>query len=343
MWSKTAFVLCGWVWFWASVGAWAGQYRLQVGQPNRVPLGIEVRNSETSCNVEIQVEGAAPFHQRVSAPDFIAWLVLTPGRSGPVQVSWRGVFHRTEKDELFNACPTMGQTRFMASGGNADLQLDWQSQWATKDPALGQCLQTAFRLQGVRPDWFDRRDAVGSIHDKVIARSQLQCEQFVQIKTPWGNGPLLGHACDLKGLKTRCDGYYTLAGGKGPRLNYEQALARHLAGEVLIAHHAESVAAQQARARAAKAALEKAQADEQARVEAFKKALAEQKAREDAERLAQQEAAQAERQRKIKAAEQREREWLLNRPWLVRQLSRIQPKPLEEEEQAEGEPASKQP
>ena len=339
---NTARVLCGLLALFASAAAWAVQFRLQVGQANRVPVGIEVRNAETLCNVEIRVDGGPPFQQRVSAPDFMAWLVLTPVRSGPVQVSWRGVFHRNDRDELVNPCPTQGQTRFMAGTSNVDLQQDWRQWWASQDPAQAQCVQKILELLTLKTDWLDRLDPEPALPGKVLARSQSQCERFVQIKTPWGNEPMQSHPCNLRGLKTRCEGYYTQAGGKGQRLNYEQAVAMHVSGTALVAGHAESMAAQQARARAAKAAADKAIAEENARVEAFKKALAEQKAREEEQRLAQQQAAEEERQKKIKAAEQREREWLENRPWLVRKLSRVQPKPLEEE-QAQSEPGKKQP
>lgn len=315
----------------ACASSWAGQFRLQVGQANRVPIGIEVKNAETQCNVEISIAGGPTVQQRVSAPDFMAWLVLVPAQPGPVQVSWRGVFYRTEKDELFNPCPTMGQTRFMASGANTDVQADWQAHWARLSPAMTLCMQTALKLQGLNLAWYDRRDAVGSVVDKVLGRVEGQCEQFVQIKTPWGGEPMDNHACQSGGLKTRCEGYY-LASPKGPRLGYEQALGRHMAGERLSARHDESRAAQQARARAARLAQEKADAAEAARVEAFKQALMEQKKREEAEQEARRLEAEAERQRQIKAAEQREREWLENRPWLVRKLSRIQPKPLEDDE-----------
>lgn len=319
---------------------WAGQFRLQVGQVNRVPVGIEVRNAETVCNVEVSIEGGPTLQQRVTAPDFLVWLTLMPSQAGPVQVSWRGVFYRNEKDELFNACPTMGQTRLMATSSNADLQADWQVHWQTMGTAMSQCVQTALSLQGLSAAWYDRRDPVGSVMDKVLARSEHQCQRFVQIKTPWGGEPMTSHACLLGGLKTRCEGYF-LASNKGPKLGYAQALAQHLAGATLTAHHQETRAAQLARARAAQQAKEKAEAEEAARVEAFKRALAEQKKREEAELEAKRLEQEAERQRQVKAAEQREREWLENRPWLVRKLSRIQPKPVEEEEAPQGEGTKK--
>jgi hypothetical protein len=318
----------------------AGQFRLQVGQPNRVPIGIEVKNAETLCNVEITIEGGPTLQQRVRAPDFMAWLVLVPAQAGPVQVSWRGVFFRSEKDELFNPCPTMGQTRLMAAAGNADLIADWSTYWSRFSPAMSQCMQSALGLQGLSTAWYDRRDAVGSVVDKVLSRVEGQCEAFVQIKTPWGSSPMLNHECQLGGLKTRCDGYY-LSGPKGSRLNYEQALSRHMQGERLTAQHSETRASQQARARAAQLAKEKAEAAEAARVEAFKQALAEQKKREEAEQEARRLEAEAERQRQIKAAEQKEREWLENRPWLVRKLSRVQPKPLEDEDAAKDDAGKK--
>lgn len=339
----TARVMLLLLWLLAGAAAWAGQYRLLVGQPNRVPVGIDVRNAETQCNVEIRINGGPPIQQRVSAPDFMAWLVLTPAQSGATQVSWRGVFYRSAKDELVNPCPVMGQTRFMASQSHADLGSTWQAFWAEREPKLVQCLKDALQLQSLRTEGFDLQDPVPSVMDKVLARSEQQCERFLQIKRPWGSAPTLGHACVIGGLKTRCDGYYTALGGKGPRLTELKALAKHLEGEPLMAMHAESGAAQRARAQATKAAADKALAEENAKVEAFKMAMAEQKAREEAERQTRVQAEEAERQRKIKAAEAREREWLENRPWLVRKLSRIQPKPLEEEEQAQGEPPKKQP
>ena len=41
---STARVMLILFWLLAGATAWAGQYRLLVGQPNRVPVGIEVRN-----------------------------------------------------------------------------------------------------------------------------------------------------------------------------------------------------------------------------------------------------------------------------------------------------------
>ena len=118
MWFKKARMLYVLSWLMAGAAAWAGQYRLQLGQANRVPVGIEVRNAETQCNVEIRIDGGPPMNYKVSAPDFTAWIMLTPNQAGPMQVSWKGVFYRNAKDELLNPCPTMGQTRFLAAAGN---------------------------------------------------------------------------------------------------------------------------------------------------------------------------------------------------------------------------------
>lgn len=312
-------------------GAWAGQYRLFPGQANRVPLGIDVRNQETLCNVEIQVPGLAPFQQRVQAPDFIAWLVLTPAQAGDLNVSWRGVFHRTEKGELINPCPTMGSTRFRVLGQQADILADWQAHWQAMPLAMATCMQEALRQLDVRTQAFDRHDPVGSPHDRALQRAQRSCETLLGLPTPWGAQSRIGHACTLNGRATRCDGYYISPVKVGARLDDSQAIALVLQGHRLSAAHAESRATIAARQRAEQAARAKAEAEEAARTEAFKLALAEQKKREqllEQERL---KAAEEERQRKIKAAEQREREYLENRPWLVRKLSRIQPKPLEEE------------
>ncbi len=316
--------------------AWAGQYRLWPGQPNRVPLGIDVRNHETLCNVEIQVQGEPPFQQRVQAPDFIAWLVLTPVQSGELNVSWRGVFHRTEQGELINACPTMGSTRFRVWPNHADIGADWQKQWQAMPPPLATCMQEALRLLEVTIQSFDRLDPAGSPHDRALQRARQSCESLLAIKTPWGAQARIGHACTLNGRATRCDGYYTSASTAGARLDDRQAIARILQGESVRAAHTESRATIAARQRAEQAARAKAEAEEAARVEAFKLALAEQKKREQLQEQERQKAAEEERQRKIKAAEQREREYLENRPWLVRKLSRIQPKPLEEESAPEA-------
>lgn len=311
--------------------AWAGQYRLLPGQANRVPVGIDVRNHETLCNVEIQVQGDPPFQQRVRAPDFIAWLVLTPVHAGELTVSWRGVFHRTEQDELINACPTMGSTRFRIGANHADIVADWQKQWQAMSPPMAACMQEALRLLEVATSAFDRQDPVGSPHDRAVERARQSCESLLALKTPWGPQPRIGHACTLNGRATRCDGYYTSALAGATRLDDRQAIARILQGESVRAAHAESRATIAARQRAEQAARAKAEAEEAARVEAFKLALAEQKKREQLQEQERQRQAEEERQRKIKAAEQREREYLENRPWLVRKLSRVQPKPLEEE------------
>ena len=83
---STARVMLILFWLLAGATAWAGQYRLLVGQPNRVPVGIEVRNAETLCNVEIRINGGPPIQQRVSAPDFMAWLVLDVT---PSSIDWK--------------------------------------------------------------------------------------------------------------------------------------------------------------------------------------------------------------------------------------------------------------
>ncbi len=325
-----------------SPGSWAGQYRLMPGQAHRVPVGIDVRNHETTCNVEIRIDGGPPFQQTVSAPDFIAWLALAPSRPGSVQVSWRGVFVRTETDQLINPCPTMGSTRFMVSSSNTDILADWQAMWLELGQPMASCLQTALQTQGVRVEWYDRKDPVGSPHDQALTRGRQACSTLLALPTPWGGQSRIGHVCQLGGRATRCDGYYVSTTAKGVRLDERQAIERVLRGERLTAVHVESPATIAARIRAEKAAQVKAEAEEAARVEAFKLALAEQKQRERVEEEARQKAAEEERQRKIKAAEAREREYLENRPWLVRKLSRVQPKPLEEEtDPATGKEPSK--
>lgn len=57
-----------WLWLGMAPMAWAGQYVLLAGQTHTVPVAARVLNGEQVCNLEIVVQGQAPFEREVRAP-----------------------------------------------------------------------------------------------------------------------------------------------------------------------------------------------------------------------------------------------------------------------------------
>ena len=195
-------------------------------------------------------------------------------------------------------------------------------------PAKAECVRTAFRIEGVRPDGFDLNDRQVTREDWKIHRALSQCDALVAQKKAWGDQNPKGFACTLaKGLKTQCEGYYTASvNGKVQTVPYDTAVQLHLNGVPIGSGVREVPAAQTARARRVQA--------EQARVQA--EAAAQAKAEEDARSLAIRQAEEArlaaikakkdkeaaDHAEKIAVIERVEQEQKAKRNWLRKKLDR---------------------
>ncbi len=341
--------LCAVVVLWAAslCPAWAGQYVLVADQPNTVPVAVRVENGEPACNVEITVQGQPPFDREVRAPHYETRVVITPQDVEQVTVSWRGKPRRVH-EAVFNACPTMGQTQFSVVSGLGQNRANWDVLFASFSAEKTDCVRTAFRVEGVRPDNFDLNDRQVSREDWKIHRAMTQCDVLVAQKKAWGEQNPKAYACTLgSGLKTQCEGYYTASiNGKVQAVSYDTAVQLHLNGVPVGSGVREVPAAQTARVRRVQAekarvladAAAKAQAEQDARVQAIRQAeearLAAIKAKRDKEA--------ADYAEKIAVIERVEREEKAKRNWLRKKLDQIKEgKPAEPAEDKEGKSEGK--
>lgn len=283
----------GLLWLCAAPWAWAGQYVLQAGQTQTVPVSARVLNGETRCNVRISVPGQAPFERVVQAPYFDTAVTVTVQDEEAVTVRWQGQARRVG-DQVFNGCPTEGETRFRVVSNNALTRAVWAGMQAQLPPAKAECLRTAFELDRVRPEWFDFNDPQPSGEDARIERAFAQCEAFVAKPKAWGAQNPQGHACTVAGVKTRCEGFFTASlNGKVQTISRDMAIQRQLqnlpwsTGVREIAS-VKAARVQQEKDRVARAAAEEAaklQAIEDARLQAERQAeeakAAEQRALQD--------------------------------------------------------------
>ena len=218
----------GLLWLCAAPGAWAGQYVLQAGQTQTVPVSARVVNGETRCNLRISVPGQADVERVVQAPFFDAPIAITPQDVETVTVRWQGQFRRIN-DQVVNGCPTQGETRFKVVSSNALTRAVWANMQAQLPPAKADCLRTAFELDRVRPEWFDFNDPQPSGEDAKIDRAFAQCEAFLARPKAWGAQSPQGHACTVAGVKTRCEGFFTASvNGKVQTISREVAIQRQL-------------------------------------------------------------------------------------------------------------------
>lgn len=331
------------LWMTGVLPAGAGQYVLVADQPNTVPVAVRVDNGDPACNVEITVQGQPPFDREVRAPHYETRIVITPQEVEQVTVSWRGRPRRVH-DVVSNACPTMGQTQFTVVSGLGQNRANWDVLFASFGPDKAECVRTAFRVEGVRPDGFDLNDRQVTREDWKIHRALSQCDGLVAQKKAWGDQNPKGFACTLaKGLKTQCEGYYTASvNGKVQSVPYDTAVQLHLNGVPIGSGVREVPAAQMARARRVQAeqarvqaeAAAKAKAEEDARVLAIRQAeearLAAIKAKKDKEA--------ADHAEKIAVIERVEQEQKAKRNWVRKKLDQIKEgKPAEPaEDKAEG-------
>ena len=223
--------IVGWfglLWLCAAPGAWAGQYVLQAGQTQTVPVSARVNNGETRCNVRISVPGQADLERVVQAPFFDTAVALTPQDEEVVTVRWQGQFRRIN-DQLVNGCPTQGETRFKVVSNNALTRAVWTGMQAQMPPAKAECVRTAFELDRVRPEWFDFSDPQPSGEDAKIDRAFSQCEAFLARPKAWGAQSQQGHSCTVAGVKTRCEGFFTASvNGKVQTISREAAIQMQL-------------------------------------------------------------------------------------------------------------------
>lgn len=221
----------GWVgllWLCAAPGAWAGQYVLQAGQTQAVPVAARVVNGETRCNLRISVPGQADVERVVQAPFFDTELAITPQDVETVTVRWQGQARRIN-DQVVNGCPTQGETRFKVVSSNALIRAVWAGMQSQMPPAKADCVRTAFELDRVRPEWFDFNDPQPSGEDAKIDRAFAQCEAFLARPKAWGSQSPQGHACTVAGVKTRCEGFFTASvNGKVQTISREAVIQRQL-------------------------------------------------------------------------------------------------------------------
>jgi hypothetical protein len=325
--------MVGWaglLWLCAAPGAWAGQYVLQAGQTQTVPVSARVNNGETRCNLRISVPGQADVERVVQAPFFDTAVALTPQDEEVVTVRWQGQFRRIN-DQLVNGCPTQGETRFKVVSSNALTRAVWASMQAQLPPAKAECVRIAFELERVRPEWFDFNDPQPSGEDAKIERAFAQCEAFLSKPKAWGTQNPQSHACTVAGVKTRCEGFFTASvNGKVQTISREAAIQRQLQNlpwstVVREITSVRTTRIQQEKDRVARAAAEEAaklQAIEDARLQAERQAqeakAAEQQALQD--KIAALKAQIAEE--KAQAAQEKN--------WLFKQIDKIKGVPAPE-------------
>jgi hypothetical protein len=225
---RTSVGWAGLLWLFAVPWAWAGQYVLQAGQTQTVPVAARVVNGETRCNLRISVPGQADVERVVQAPFFDTAMALTPLGEESVTVRWQGQSRRIN-DQVVNGCPTQGETRFKVVSSNALTRAVWAGMQAQLTPAKADCVRTAFELDRVRPEWFDFNDPQPSGEDARIDRAFAQCEAFLARPKAWGTQSQQNHACTMAGVKTRCEGFFSASvNGKVQTISREAAIQMQL-------------------------------------------------------------------------------------------------------------------
>ena len=225
---RTSVGWAGLLWLFAAPWAWAGQYVLQAGQTQTVPVAARVVNGETRCNLRISVPGQADVERVVQAPFFDTAMAITPLNEESVTVRWQGQSRRIN-DQVVNGCPTQGETRFKVVSSNALTRAVWAGMQAQLAPAKAECVRTAFELDRVRPEWFDFNDPQPSGEDARIDRAFAQCEAFVARPKAWGTQSPQNHACTVAGVKTRCEGFFSASeNGKVQTISREAAIQKQL-------------------------------------------------------------------------------------------------------------------
>jgi hypothetical protein len=311
--------------------AQAGQYRLLADKANGVVVAARVQNAEQLCNLEITVQGQASLEREVRAPDFEARIDITPQDLESVTVTWRGKFKRVN-DEIVNACPTQGRTQFQVVDDNAALRAAWLSGFAAMGPAKAECVRTALQLDRVRYEWFDMNDKESSPEDWKIQRAMGQCDGFLAQKKAWGTQNPKGFPCVQSGVKTRCEGFYSVTeDGKTRPISAEAALRRQLDKQPWGTGVRETSVAKVGRQKQEQALKDQQLAQEQAKEAAALEArkLEERMAAEAvlAQALERKAKAEADQARRLQELERKEQERLEKRSWALKQLEKLKSDP----------------
>jgi hypothetical protein len=319
-------------WGLAFVGlAQAGQYRLLAERSNTVVVAARVQNAEQLCNLEISVQGQAPFEREVRAPYFEARIDINPQDLESVTVTWRGKSKRVN-DDIVNACPTQGRTQFQVVDDNVALRATWLSGFAAMGPAKAECVRTALQLDRVRYEWFDMNDKESSPEDWKIQRAIGQCDAFLAQKKAWGEQNPKSFPCVQAGVKTRCEGFYSVTeNGKTRPISADEAIRRQLDKLPWGTGVRETAGAKASRQKLEQARKDQELAEEQAKV----KAAIEARQREEqmaieaiaAQARERKEKAEADRARRLKELERLEQERLEKRSWLLKQLEKLKSDP----------------
>lgn len=326
-----------WLWLGLIPTAWAGQYVLMAGQTHTVPVAARVLNGEQVCNLEITVQGQAPFEREVRAPYFETRVAITPQDEDSITVSWRGRFKRVN-DQLVNACPTQGQTQYAVVDNNLKTRADWSTMLASWTSDKASCVRTAFDYHGIRPEWFDFGDPQISAEDWKIQRALSRCEAFLAQPKAWGSNNPQGHACKLPGgIQTRCEGYFSApVNGRTQAISRDQAIVRQLENQPWSTGVREVAVSRSARLKKEQDRLDALAAAEAAKLKAEEDArlLAEKQVQEarDAEVRARQARIDALKAQIAEEKERKEKERLENRNWLFKQIDKLK---------GEGKPEAK--
>ncbi|WP_155820569.1 hypothetical protein [Limnohabitans sp. Rim47] len=309
----------------------AGQYQLLAEQANTVVVAARVQNAEQVCNLEISIQGQASLEREVRAPHFEARIDITPKDAESVVVTWRGKSKRVN-DEVVNACPTLGRTQFQVVNDNVALRAAWLSGLAAMGQAKAECVRTALQLDRVRIEWFDMNSPESSPEDWKIQRAMGQCDAFLAQKKAWGEQNPKSFPCVQSGVKTRCEGFYSVTeNGKNRPISAEAAIRRQLDKQPWGTGMRETAGAKVARQKQEQALKDQQLAEEQAKVKAAIEA------REREEQMAIEAIAAQARERKAKAEadharrlqelERREQERLEKRSWMLKQLEKLKSDP----------------
>ena len=309
----------------------AGQYQLLAEQANTVVVAARVQNAEQVCNLEISIQGQASLEREVRAPHFEARIDITPKDAESVVVTWRGKSKRVN-DEVVNACPTLGRTQFQVVNDNVALRAAWLSGLAAMGQAKAECVRTALQLDRVRIEWFDMNSPESSPEDWKIQRAMGQCDAFLAQKKAWGEQNPKSFACVQSGVKTRCEGFYSVTeNGKTRPISAEAAIRRQLDKQPWGTGVRETAGAKVARQKQEQALKDQQLAEEHAKVKAAIEA------REREEQMAIEAIAAQARERKAKAEadharrlqelERREQERLEKRSWMLKQLEKLKSDP----------------
>lgn len=323
----------GWaslLWLCAAPGAWAGQYVLQAGQTQTVPVSARVNNGETRCHLRISVPGQADVERVVQAPFFDTELAITPQDVETVTVRWQGQARRIN-DQVVNGCPTQGETRFKVVSSNALTRAVWAGMQAQLPPAKAECVRTAFELDRVRPEWFDFNDPQSSGEDAKIDRAFAQCETFLSKPKAWTTQNPQSHACTVAGVKTRCEGFFTASvNGKVQTISREAAIQRQLQNLPWSTGVREIASVRTSRIQQEKDRVARAAAEEAAKLQAIEDA------RLQAERQAQEAKAAEQRALQVKIAAlkvqiaEEKAQAAQEKNWVFKQIDKIKGVPAPE-------------